>query len=333
MNTYALPEKKKISILGTAFYYTPLVMSLLFFVMLLSLGDIARASVIASLDMCVKILIPSLFPFMVMGEILFFLGAAELLGRILGKPFERCFGISGCGVGAFLLGAVCGLPLGGKYALTLYKNGIINKRDCEALMGISTNAGMGFAVMGIGVGIWGSYSFGWLIYLCQIFSSVLTGIIFRQEKKSPIIAPATVQITKKPFNEVFTEAISSSVVAMLKICGFTVFFGVLNSYISWVCIQIGLPSLFLATILSFTEISKACSSLHTFYCTGASAMLHSARVLTFFSVGFAGLSVHMQLSSFVGDLKISMKKYYLQKLLCGLICSATGAILLHFLSF
>ncbi len=342
MNTY-IPQTKKVRFLFAniekPFMQSglPLLLTALFLFSALAFPATVRLSVISSLNMCAFTLIPSLFPFMVAGELFFSLGAHKIIGKAVGKPFEKIFGISGAGAGAFLLGAVCGLPLGGKYALTLYKNGEITKDECQILMGLCNNAGMGFVVMGIGYTLWNSRAFGWLLYVCQIFAAIVTGFIFskqyKDKKKSFCNAPATEKSEKKGFASVFTDSVGTSVINMLKLCGFVVFFGAVSAFLKQGCAAAHLPELFFVTLASFTEITFAAAEARSFFLSNPVLASASAKILTFFSVGFAGMSAHMQTAAFACKEGIRMKKYYTVKLICGIICALTGAIILHYFSF
>ncbi len=274
---------------------------------------------------------------MVAGEVFFAFGGHRALSKIIGKPFEKLFCISGSGAGAFILGAVCGLPLGGKYALSLYECGDISKEECERLIGICNNAGVGFVVMGIGFSLWENTSFGWLIYAVQIFSAIIAGALLssgcKRKEKSISIAPVTQENNDPSFFSVFSSAVASSAINMLKLCGFVVFFGAVCEFMRHGAQALDLPALFSVTLSAFTEITFAAAQAHEFFLTGSYASLHGAKILTFFAIGFSGLSAHMQLSAFASRQEICMRKYYLTKLLCGLICALTGAIILHYFSF
>ena len=308
-----------------------IILPLLFFALLLAFPEASRAAVDSSLQLCAQKLIPSLFPFMVAGELFFALGAGETVGRLLGKPFSRLFGISENGVSAFLLGAVCGLPLGAKYALSLYKNGEITKSDCEKLMGISTNAGIGFVVVGIGVSIYGSVRLGWLLYLCQIVASSVTGILLKGDRKTCLTKPVISQKAKNSFPALFADAVASSAVSLIKICGFVIFFGVLSAFTVSASSFFSLPTLIPATVISFTELTAACEILREISLSNSPVIHQSSRILTFFAVGFAGLSVHMQTASFALEHNVGIRKYLLTKLISGVICALLGAAVLHFL--
>lgn len=311
----------------------PLIFAILFFIMLTLFPAVSRKSVSDSLMLCYTKLIPSLFLFIVASDVLFSCGAAELIGVILGAPFEKLFGISRNGVGAFLIGLVCGLPLGGKYAITLFEKGLISGSDCERLIGISNNAGMGFVVVGIGYGFWGSTAFGWLLYVCEIISSITVGICFKRKAIPIYIAPKSEIQTKNKLSSIICSSVQSASYSMLQICGFVIFFSALSAFISELLANVGAPAILSLVPSAILEISTGCEALHSFSLSNEPVACEIAKALTFFSVGFSGMSAHFQLSSFALKSKIKMKTYYAQKLLCGIICTLFGVAAVNLFNF
>ena len=311
----------------------PLIFAILFFLMLTLFPAVSRKAVSDSLMLCYTKLIPSLFLFIVAGDVLFSCGAAELIGVILGAPFEKLFGISRNGVGAFLMGLVCGLPLGGKYAIALFEKGLISKSDCERLIGISNNAGMGFVVVGIGYGFWGSTAFGWLLYVCEIISSITVGICFKRKSLSVSVAPKSEIPTENKLSSIICSSVLTASYSMLQICGFVIFFSALSAFISELFVYIGAPPILSLVPSAILEISSGCEALHSFSLSNEPVACEIAKALTFFSVGFSGISAHFQLSSFALKSNIRMKHYYCQKLICGIICMILGMAAVNLLNF
>ena len=79
--------------------------------------------------LCVNTVIPSLFPFLVVSEIFVASGGATLVGKLLSPVLGRIFGISGEGCVAYILGVLCGFPIGSRSAVSLYERGIIGKGE------------------------------------------------------------------------------------------------------------------------------------------------------------------------------------------------------------
>ena len=333
MNARAINAETKNKAKAFGISALPLLLAAVFFIALVAFPVPSGKAVSASLKTCAERLIPTLFPFAVASELLVGLRFSEITGRLLGRPFSRFFGISECGAAAFVIGSLCGLPLGGRYAVSLYKSGALTASECEKLMALSTNAGIGFTVIGIGYSLWGSLALGWLIYGAQILASVAVGVTLFRPKKSLSIAPVNAETYQKPFSKLVVDAVSSSALNMLNVCAFAVFFSTLSAIVANLCTQLSLPPLLGATFGAFSEIASGCRDLHAFALSNAPVNESSALLLTFFAVGFSGFSVHAQMLSLCDGIDLKMKKYFLSKLASGIVCALTGAIVLHFLQF
>ena len=108
--------------------------SLFFIALLLRNPDIPIKYVSRGLTLCTTAVIPTLFPFMALSELLVRTGGGELMGRLLRRPMHALFGLSGAGSCAYLLGAVCGFPVGTRAAVMLYDRGLMTRRETERLV-------------------------------------------------------------------------------------------------------------------------------------------------------------------------------------------------------
>ena len=79
---------------------------------LLVQAQTAADAVREGIDLCLRAVIPSLFPFFAVSSLLVSLGAADGAGRVLARPFRRLFRCGGAGCAALLLGLIGGYPAG-----------------------------------------------------------------------------------------------------------------------------------------------------------------------------------------------------------------------------
>ena len=119
-------------------------MILLFFTMLILSKEISTYA-LEGLDLAVKLILPSVFPFLLITDVLITSIRAEKV-TVLHRAFERIFRISGEGIATFFCGILCGFPVGAKMSTELYKNGIISKCECERLMSFSNNASPAYVI-------------------------------------------------------------------------------------------------------------------------------------------------------------------------------------------
>ena len=83
---------------------------------LLVQAQTAADAVREGIDLCLRAVIPSLFPFFAVSSLLVSLGAADGAGRVLARPFRRLFRCGGAGCAALLLGLIGGYPVGARTA-------------------------------------------------------------------------------------------------------------------------------------------------------------------------------------------------------------------------
>ncbi len=287
---------------------------------LLALGflysEVAISSMSHGLLLCVTTVIPSLFPFMVLSELFISSGAAELLGKILGRPLAHLFGISPEGALAVLLGFICGFPIGSKCALSLYRRGRISKQELEHLTVFCNNPSSAFLISAVGVGIFGSKRFGLLLYAAHLVSAMLIGMVSGiYYRKFPTSQKSNAQNTHSGFVSAFSDAVTGSASSMLYICAFVVFFSVLGGYITLLCDSLDVPALFRVLLCGFFEMTGGVSA--------ASALpLYLAAPICALLCGWSGLSVHFQLVGICQGEDISLLPYILGKLASAALCFA-----------
>lgn len=259
------------------------------------------------LSLCFGAVIGSVFPFMILTDIIVSGARLERISLIR-RLFEKAFKINGYAATAFLCGILCGFPLGVKVSSDLYKKGLITRQECERLIGFSNNTGPAFVISGIGVALRGSYKDGLILYFCMLLSSVIVGIIFGIGKTPSKINGDT---TATRFE--LTASLKSASKNTLYICGYVTLFSVITGILS----EIVKNKALLFAIIPFIEVSNATKLL------SRSSLLPSgiALALSAFAISFSGLSVHLQAKSFLSDTDISMKKYYFMKFLQGLFAA------------
>ena len=303
------------------------------FVLLLRNSDAAIDYIGRGLKLCVHTVIPSLFPFMVLSELLVSSGAGEAFGRIFSRPMRWFFGLSGAGSSAVVLGSMCGFPVGAKTAVALYDRNMISKTECEHLLTFSNNPSSAFLITAVGVSLFGNRRLGTLLYGVVLGSALLVGFIARFffHTRHP---KGTVMSTRHSHPHfpsglhpggisMFTEAVSGAANAMLTVCAYVVFFSAVTGAFSCMAGTVGdlHPSLY-ALLCGVLELTGGISQASTL------ASPVSAAVLTAAMAGWSGLSVHCQIMTLCGGRGLSFKPYLMAKAAQGLLAALVMRILL-----
>ena len=215
------------------------------------------------LGLCAGAVIPSLFPFMIISELLIQSGVGRRVGRLLAKPTRLLFGISEAGTYSFVIGAICGFPIGAKTLCALYDRGEISKLEFERALTFCNNPGSAFVISAVGVSLLGSAELGITLYGCVLLSAVIVGVFERIffgkiEEGSSKSGGEAVDFERKGAIEVFTSAIQSSAISMMTVCAYVAFFSSLVGCIGSILAEIGINSNVSAAIFGFFELSSAC---------------------------------------------------------------------------
>ena len=280
------------------------------------------------LTLCFNVIVPSLFPFFVLSSLVVDLGLAAYLGRALEGLMRPLFRVSGSCAAAVALGFIGGYPVGARTALQLYQQGLCSKTEAERLLAFCNNSGPAFILGVVGAGIFGDSRVGLLLYLTHALASLIVGLLFRfyggsEQKRVPKSHPKPIQTVTIP--AAFTGAVSRSLQSTLNICAFVVFFAVVLQLLSAYGVFAALAQLLSLAgfqpewakrlVAGLLELSSGVSSLR------GTAQLAGRVSMAAFMLGWAGLSVHCQVLSFLVDSGLSAKTYLAGKLCHGLIAA------------
>ena len=258
----------------------------------------------AGLSLSAHAVIPALFPFSLLSPYL--LSAMSPTGnRHLRLPNATV---------PFLVGLLCGFPLGAKTACDGVKLGLWSRRDAERMLCFCNNTGLAFLVAGVGGAMRGHVCDGVLLFCVQALTALITGTVLSvmhhsEKRHEPVSPPPT------PFPR-FTEAMHGAVNASLTVTAYIAFFSGLLAVIRTFC-----PERLFPVISAFFEVGTACHTL---------AALPGGLPLTAFAVIFSGLSVQLQTASFASEENIRVFPAMICKAVGGVAGTALTALFLYF---
>ena len=264
-------------------------------------------------DLAAGYVIPSSFPFMLISDIYVAYGNPESI-EWLNKLFSSILGIPKKAIAPFICGNVGGFPIGAKMISESYASGELEKSDAERLIAICNNPSCAFVVGGVGLGIYGDASIGFML-LISLYVSTLVCTIFTQTNCTESIISYDNNRQKYSFVSSVKRSGSSCINIFAFICAFSVMMGLIKKRVKYA------PLLY--TVMAFAEVTNAVKSF---------AFLHQSNTLlslslSAFSLGFGGVCVGMQSAVFTSSSGLKMKKYYLLKTLEGVICAAIISLL------
>ena len=291
------------------------------------------------LKLCYNVIIPSLFPFFVLSALVVDLGLAGYIGRALEGLMRPLFNVPGACASAFVLGFVGGYPVGARTALSLYQKWMCTKTEAERLLSFCNNSGPAFILGVVGAGVFASSRVGVLLSLAHAAASICVGLFFRfyRRGKKGREARVSPKFEAERFTTAFTGAVKNSFLSTLNICAFVVFFTVV---IRLLFLSGALPALarllgVLLSPLGFTQewaerlLTGAIELSSGVWTLSGAGGMAGRMSMAAFMLGWAGLSVHCQVLSFLGGSGLSVRTYIAGKFLHGGLAALFTALLVR----
>lgn len=279
---------------------------LLFAVLFLSLWQIERITegMRSALSLCAHVLIPTLFPFLVLSDILLSFRGTRRILLVISHPIASLLGFSDEGGACFLLGNLFGFPIGVRSAVRAYRAGGLEKEELIRLFYTANNASPFFLIGSVGAQMLDSKGYGVFLYLLQFILSFLTAMVLKGKRKG---TPSRTHHEHAFPDFSLISSVQSGAMQALYLCAYVLFFSVVGSLFAPY-----LPNaLGRAFFLSFLEIGSA-----TAFITN-SFSLSLALPLCAFSTCFSGLSVFFQAKDCMQDCDVLTGAYLPTKLACG----------------
>lgn len=278
-------------------------------------------------------LLPSLFPFFIISELLIHYGFIELLSDSLYKIMNRLFHLPGEASFVIIGSLISGFPSSSKYINELLEKEKISIKDAEYLLKFNHFSNPLFVIGTIGVLLLNNRKMGLLILLVHIISNFLIAIIFRPKESinsynTTSFFSGINKMNKKridnnsSFVTILTNSIFKTFKTLLLLLGIITFFLIINTLIKQILPTSELISSIISGLLEMTGGIRNVSSLNI-------PINIKASIITFF-ISFGGFSIHMQVMSILSNTKVRYFPYFISRLLHGILSSSIIYIILTF---
>lgn len=293
--------------------------------LLLRNAEAASAFMTRGLTVCAKAVIPSLFPFAVLSELIV---SGQTIRRLLCRvlaPIRHLLGLSDDGACAVLLGMLCGFPIGTRCALHAYQRGSISRDEAERAIACSSCPSPAFLIGTVGSTLLANRRFGVMLYLCTMLSALLVGVLLRlrmRGRSTPTVhACAAIGAAHPSAAKRLTDAVGSATQSMLLVCAYVVFFSTVVGALGLILAPLDLPEPLSAILHAVFELSGGAER------AASLSSVRASHLILAFAAGWSGLSVHCQTLSFCSGTDLSLRPYLLAKALQGGLTAAMIAIL------
>ncbi len=290
-----------------------------FAALLLIYPQAAATGVKRGLSICSSVIIPSLFPFLVLAGFTVRSGLSQSVGRRMGRITRFLFGLPGCCAAGILIGFIGGYPAGGAAVAELTREGCITPSQGKRMLRFCVNGGPAFLLSAVGVGMLGQPAYGAALLAAHWAAALLIGTVGRfagrtEEKAEKLMAapPASLPCA-------LVGSVGNAGSCLLGMCGFVLAAATLLSLLD----AAGLPPVLRTTLSCITEVS--CGALEV------SKLGEMTPFLLGMTLGWGGLSVHGQLAAALSPLGLMDSGFFVSRLIHGLLGGAFSLVLFRFI--
>ncbi len=260
---------------------------------------------------------------------------------------------------------------GAKIVNKFYEDGICTKQEAERMLAFTNNSGPLFIIGTVGISLFGNTSIGIILFITHILACLTVGLLFgfiskrtnfinsnrssisstyskkgfflEKYRKSPIVKTfsetrnASTSYKISDLGTIISTSINNAISTILLIGGFIVLFSIIISiinnlnlinYLTNFLNILHIPSnhtraIFIG-LLELTNGVNAVSGMHIKH-------MSTQIIITAFLLGFAGISIFLQIFSIAAKNNLSMKPYFIGKILQGCFAAFyTFVIIINF---
>lgn len=286
--------------------------------------------IIFSIRIFIKNIFPSLFPMLIITNILIAIGLPEFLSNIFTKAMVKFFNVKGIASFVFFMSLISGYPSNAKYLKELLDKKVINEIDANKILIFTSFANPLFVINTVGIMFFNSKKIGLLLLVSHILSNIIVGLLFRNIFKEKEIITKAINFKTNLRNfyykinsinifKTFLTSINHALFTMLNILGIITCFLILTTIISTNLKLNPVNNAILTGLLEFSSGLKALSLININF--------KLKLYLSMFFISFGGFSVHAQIFNILEDYHLKYYLFFLARIIQALI----SILLLSFL--
>ena len=283
-----------------------IICSLFFLVNLIIYRNLVFDTVGFSLNIWITSLLPALFPFFIVSDILINYDVIKYFPKVIRNSIKYLFNVSDNGLVIILLSMLSGFPSNARNIKNMYLDKKITKEEGEHLL-YFTHFSNPMFILGTIPLILNSNKISKYILISHYLANIILGICLRKYNRVNDSNNSNYKEDKHNFGLVLTTSIRKSLDSVLSILGTLTVFLIMSTLLINFFNLDNTSSLLIKSIL---ELTSGLKELGSYNLLDKYLLIISSCIL---SVG--GLSVHMQVINELVDTDISYKNYFIGRIL------------------
>lgn len=269
-----------------------------------------------------KTVLPTLFPFMVISNLLINSEAILLIANKIAPFIRYLFHTSGAGAFAVIIGFLCGYPMGSKTIADLYTKNLISRQEASYLLSFCNNCSPAFIISYFCIQLFKKTSLIIPSLIILLGTPMLMSVFFRHKYRlntsslNHSFASADFGQTdiKISTGSVIDDSFSNAIENILKIAGYIVMFCIIVELCTIDMIQNSF--LFQTIMVPGLEITNGLTALKN-----SNYSLEIKYIMSIFCMSHGGLCSIAQTMSMISNTNLSIIVYTKEKLATSIVAS------------
>lgn len=266
---------------------------------------VSSGGAIKGILLCGNVIIPSLFPFAVCVIFLMNSGITKIL-KPFNKFFNIVFGTNYEIFSIFVLSFLGGYPIGAKLLNKCVEDKKISCENAAVVLNYCINAGPGFIILAVGMGILGSKPLGIVLLFSNVFSSLLIALFLKKYIKKESSSFNSENYLN--FAENFVISTAEAAKSIFGICSYVILFSTVTAILE----------------NSFRVLKYSGLLLEV---TNAMFLTKNIYIISFL-LGFGGISIWFQIFSIANKFKINYLRFVLFRIIHGILSSISSYLII-----
>ena len=289
--------------------YKYLLLTIILFIFIKNINIVISSTYEASILFFTKIFI-SIFPFIILIDILLYYNYQDFLKNIFGKILSKLFNINPNTSIIFILSILTGSPTNSIYLKEMLDKNEIDLKTAQNTLIFSYFQSIPFVIGTIGIKLYNSFKIGLILWIFIFINNLLIGLYLRKDNLR-INNDIKNNIPKDNLINIIKQSILKGINTSYDILGNLIIFTIIINFIKH---YINTNPIILSLISGILEITNGVIQLYEL-----NIDLKLKLTLTLFVLSFSGLSIIFQSLSILSKYKINIKRILIIKLVFSLI--------------
>ena len=293
--------------------------SIIILLELLIYKNLVVTTVAYSLELWINTILPTLFPFFIISDILIEYQVTKYIPKKIKKTFCNIFNISEYGISIFFLSLLAGFPSNARNTKKYYENNLISINEANRILSFTHFSNPLFILSTVAIFFFNNKKYGYIILISHYLGNIIIGLLTRKNNNSNLNHYTKPKEKSQKFASIFTKSIKSWINTILLIFGTLTCFLIVASLLIENLQLTPYPSTIIKCILEITMGLKSLSLLNIpdIYKVIISSM----------TISFGGLSVHMQVISQISDTDIKYSNFLISRIWHSIISGIISFII------